>query len=224
MLTLKNVVKEYRQPNGETVAVAKIGQLDIDPGDQLVLAGASGSGKTTLLHLIAGLIPLTSGEILWEGKRIDSLVERDQDAWRARNVGYIFQNFNLLPGLDVTENILVAAALGGRDAGGEQRRRIRDMLARVGLEKRADQKPARLSMGEQQRVAVVRSLINNPRLILADEPTASLDRDNASIVLDLLQTLCRERGSMLILATHDHDVIAHFQRVVELERPEVIPT
>ncbi|MDR3590780.1 MAG: ABC transporter ATP-binding protein [Negativicutes bacterium] len=219
MLTISNLVKEYRQPNGETIVVAEVGQLIAGQGEQLVLAGPSGSGKTTLLHLIAGLIPPTSGEIGWEGERIDAWPERKRDAWRAGNVGYIFQNFNLLPGLDVIENIRVAASLGGRKFGSEAHRRITDLLTRVGLADRGGHKPSQLSMGEQQRVAVVRALINNPRLILADEPTASLDRDNSEIVLELLQNLCRENGSLLILATHDRDVMARFGRVQELRRP-----
>lgn len=220
MLTIKNLVKEYCQPNGETIVVADIKQFIANQGEQIVLTGPSGSGKTTLLHLIGGLIPPTSGEILWDGERIDSWSEPKRDAWRGGNVGYIFQSFNLLSGLNVMENIAIATALGGRKFDGGQRQRIFDMLTRVNLANRADHKPSQLSMGEQQRVAVIRALINKPRLILADEPTASLDRDNADIVLELLQTLCRENGSILLLATHDSDVKARFGQVYELQRPE----
>lgn len=223
MLTIRDLIKEYRQPNGETVAAVAVRELVAGQGEQLVLAGPSGSGKTTLLHLIAGLLAPTAGEILWNGARIDQWPARKRDAWRTANVGYIFQNFNLLPGLSVGENVMVAAALGGRKFGGEQRRHVAAMLSRVGLADRTGHKPSQLSMGEQQRVAVVRALINAPRLILADEPTASLDRDNAAIVLDLLQALCRERDTMLILATHDRDVMARFGRVHALARPGRIP-
>ncbi|HMM21770.1 MAG TPA: ABC transporter ATP-binding protein [Selenomonadales bacterium] len=219
MLTIQKLIKEYRHPNGETIIAADIRELSVGQGEQLALAGPSGCGKTTLLHLIAGLASPTSGEIRWDGERIDSWPERKRDAWRAGNVGYIFQSFNLLPGLDVTENILVAAALGGRKPDAGQHRWTDEMLARVGLAERARHRPSRLSMGEQQRVAVIRALINSPRLILADEPTASLDRDNAAIILELLQALCREKGSMLILASHDRDVTARFERLHELKRP-----
>ncbi len=223
MLTIRNIRKEYRHPNGETIVAAAVREFGAAQGEQIVLAGPSGSGKTTLLHLIAGFTEPTAGEILWDGERIDAWAGRRRDTWRGGNVGYIFQNFNLLPGLDVRENVMVAAALGNRKFGSEERRRISDLLARVGLGDRAGHKPSQLSMGEQQRVAVVRALINTPRLILADEPTASLDRDNADIVLGLLQTLCREQGSILILATHDHEVRARFPRVHEMTRPGRIP-
>ncbi|EGO62528.1 ABC transporter ATP-binding protein [Acetonema longum] len=220
MLEIHNVTKQFFHPNGELLTASRVEELALAAGEQLILAGPSGSGKTTLLHLVAGLLSPTSGEICWEGKRLDTLSESKRDRWRADHMGYIFQNFNLLPALTVAENIMVAAALRSRSFGGEQRRQAKEMLALVGLEDKSDNKPAHLSTGEQQRVAVVRALINKPRLILADEPTASLDRDNAAVVLDLLQSLCRENHSSLILSTHDPAVMAQFPRIYEMRRTE----
>jgi putative ABC transport system ATP-binding protein len=218
MLEILNLVKQFRHPNGEMLTVTTVDQLQVEQGEQLILAGPSGSGKTTLLHLIAGLISPTTGEILWDGERIDHWPEDKRDAWRAYNVGYIFQNFNLLNGLSVLENILVAVAFGSQNSAKDRQKEIMELLVKVGLADRADEKPARLSTGEQQRVAVARALINKPRLILADEPTASLDRDNVKVVLELLQELCVQNHSTLVLATHDQEVMSRFGRVFEMRK------
>ncbi|BBB90278.1 MAG TPA: ABC transporter ATP-binding protein [Methylomusa anaerophila] len=218
MLEIHNLVKQFRHPNGEMITVTAVDQLRIGQGEQLILAGPSGSGKTTLLHLIAGLISPTAGEILWDEERIDHLPEARRDAWRAHNVGYIFQNFNLLNSLSVLENILVAVAFGSRSSSQGRRNEILPLLTKVGLADRADDKPARLSTGEQQRVAVARALINKPRLILADEPTASLDQGNVKVVLELLQELCEQNHSTLVLATHDREVMSRFPRILEMRR------
>ncbi|HEY3308145.1 MAG TPA: ABC transporter ATP-binding protein [Desulfuromonadaceae bacterium] len=218
MLEILNLVKQFRHPNGEMLTVTTVDQLQVEQGEQLILAGPSGSGKTTLLHLIAGLISPTTGEILWDGERIDHWPEDKRDVWRAYNVGYIFQNFNLLNGLSVLENILVAVAFGSQNSAKDRQKEIMELLVKVGLADRADEKPARLSTGEQQRVAVARALINKPRLILADEPTASLDRDNVKVVLELLQELCVQNHSTLVLATHDQEVMSRFGRVFEMRK------
>jgi putative ABC transport system ATP-binding protein len=218
MLEIHNLVKQFHHPNGELLTVTTVDQLRVEQGEQLILAGPSGSGKTTLLHLIAGLIAPTTGEILWDGERINHWPEDKRDAWRAHNVGYIFQNFNLLNGLSVLENILVAVAFGSQNSPKDRQNEIMELLVKVGLADRADEKPARLSTGEQQRVAVARALINKPRLILADEPTASLDRDNVKVVLELLQELCVQNHSTLVLATHDQEVMSRFGRVFEMRK------
>jgi ABC-type lipoprotein export system ATPase subunit len=219
MLQIRNLTKQFRHPDGGPLTAVRVEEFAAGPGEQVILAGPSGSGKTTLLHLIAGLMPPTAGEIRWDGEEIGALPEKKRDAWRAHNLGYVFQNFNLLSSLSVMENIMVASVFGGKPFGKEQQSAAAGLLARVGLADRAGAKPFRLSTGEQQRVAVVRALINKPRLILADEPTASLDRSNADIVLELLRRLADECGSTLILATHDPDVVARFPRVFALHRP-----
>lgn len=219
MLEIRKLIKKVRQPDGEPLTIAAVEHLVVARGEQLIIAGPSGSGKTTLLHIIAGLTDPTAGELLWENKRIDILSPGERDVWRARNLGYIFQNFNLLTSLSAAENIMVAAAFGGEKRQDRRHQKSMRLLQQVGLADKAAYKPNRLSTGEQQRVAVARALVNNPALILADEPTASLDPANVKLVLQLLQTLCAENHSTLLLTTHDQEVMAGFPRMYEMRRP-----
>ena len=219
MLEVCRLIKKVHQPGSEPITITRVEHLFVARGEQLIIAGPSGSGKTTLLHMIAGLTAPTAGELLWDRQRLDLLSENERDIWRARNLGYIFQNFNLLNSLSVVENIMVAAAFGGEKRQDRQYHKSMQLLLQVGLADKAGYKPDRLSTGEQQRVAVARALINKPALILADEPTASLDRDNVKLVLKLLQALCAENHSTLLLATHDQEVIAGFPRIYEMRRP-----
>ncbi len=221
MLELTELIKDYRNPDGQLTTVLALPQLKVADREQVALAGPSGSGKTTLLHLVAGLATPTGGAIYLDGVRVDMLSGAERDRWRARNIGYIFQNYNLLNSLDVLENILVAMAFARIIPPKRQRSRADELLEAVGLTTRRRHHPRQLSGGEQQRVAVARALVNQPRLILADEPTASLDRENSAKVLELLVGLAGSHASMVILATHDPTIRERFERVVELERPEV---
>ena len=216
MLEIHNLIKQYRNPAGETVTVLTVPDFLVEKGEQVIIAGPSGSGKTTLLHVIAGLLPATSGDILWDGSSFKQMTEKQRDHWRALNIGYIFQNFNLLPSLTAEENILAACAFANCKCKPEHKKAANELLARVGLADKASSKPSRLSMGEQQRVAIARALINRPGLILADEPTASLDQENITKVLALIQSLCEEKNSTLLLATHDPLVMARFSRRYEM--------
>ncbi len=221
MLEITELIKNYRNPDGQWTTVLALPQLSVVNCEQVALAGPSGSGKTTLLHLIAGLVTPTGGAIYLDGARVDALKGAERDHWRARNIGYIFQNYNLLSSLDVLENVLVAMAFARVIPPKRQRSRAEELLEAVGLVEHRHHHPRQLSGGEQQRVAVARALVNQPRLILADEPTASLDRENSVKVLELLAGLAGAHESMVILATHDQAVRERFERVVELERPEV---
>ncbi len=224
MLEINDLIKQYRSPDGQLITVLRLGQLRLERGEQAALVGPSGSGKTTLLHLIAGLLTPTAGTITLAGQRVETLREKERDLWRARNVGYVFQSFNLLPNLNALENVLAASAFARVIPESQGRPRADELLRTVGLADRLQHRPSQLSIGEQQRVAVARALVNRPRLILADEPTASLDRENGRNVLELLRRLCREQESTLILATHDPAVMELFSRRIELERTmEVIP-
>lgn len=218
MLEIDGLVKQYRSPDGQRVTALQLDTLRLERGEQAALAGPSGSGKTTLLHLIAGILVPTAGSIRLNGERVDQLGEKARDIWRARNVGYVFQNLNLLPNLNALENVQAAMAFARMVPAREARRRAAELLEAVGLAERLRNRPQQLSIGEQQRVAVARALANQPRLILADEPTASLDRENGGNVLEMLRQLCRERESILILATHDHEVMDYFPRRIELKR------
>lgn len=180
--------------------------LKLFPGEALAVLGPSGSGKTTLLHLLAGLLPLQEGEVYWEGTPIRGLPEGALAGKRLRYMGLVFQHHFLFPELTALENVLAPGYLAGR----VDQAWALGLLTRLGLGERANFLPQRLSGGERQRVAVARALYLKPRLLLADEPTASLDRTQARKVLELMQALAGEVGAALLLATHDEALVEGF--------------
>lgn len=219
MLEIKNLTKQVNNPNGTNLIIANVDRLSVKAGEQMLLVGPSGSGKTTLLHMIAGLLVPTSGTIQCDGVVLGDLSLKERDQWRAKNVGYIFQKLNLLEGLTVNENIGIAASFAGQKDKNKIRKDTMNLLELVGLADKANVKPTHLSIGEQQRIAVARAVINKPRLILADEPTASLDQANVLIVLELLKKLCHESNSKLLLSTHDQLVMSQFEHCYHV-RPQ----
>lgn len=216
LLEIKNIFKKITEPSGEVITVSRAEQLMLDKGGQMLLTGPSGSGKTTLLHMIAGLLSPSGGEIYFNGVRIDNMPERQRDLWRARNIGYVFQKLNLIEALTAEENILLAGYFADADMAA-LKKRAAELLERVGLFNKKDVLPGKLSIGEQQRVAVVRAVINNPVLLLADEPTASLDAENSRVVLGLLRGLCSENGAALILSTHDESIKQQFDEWFDIK-------
>lgn len=216
LLEIKNIFKKITEPSGEVITVSRAEQLMLDKGGQMLLTGPSGSGKTTLLHMIAGLLSPSGGEIYFDGLRIDNMPERQRDLWRARNIGYVFQKLNLIEALTAEENILLAGYFADADMAA-LKKRAAELLERVGLLNKKDVLPGKLSIGEQQRVAVVRAVINNPVLLLADEPTASLDAENSRVVLGLLRGLCSENGAALILSTHDESIKQQFDEWFDIK-------
>ncbi len=217
MLELNQVRKEYRDGT-QTVTAVAVDSLTIKAGEQLALVGPSGSGKTTLLHLISGLLTPTNGEIKFDNITVSSMPEAWRDSWRANMVGYVFQKLNLLASLSVLDNLLVAMSFANAISKKEQRQWAMQLLERVGLADRVSSLPYRLSMGEQQRVAVARAVVNRPRLILADEPTASLDQDNGLRALKLLCQLAEENNSILLVSTHDRQIMKQFERIFPLRQ------
>jgi len=189
--------------------------LTVQRGEFLALRGASGAGKSTLLHLLGGLDSPTRGEIWCGGKNLADFSNGALAAFRNAQVGFVFQAYHLLPELDALENVCVPARLARVDAA-KAEARARELLARVGLAERLEHRPFELSGGEQQRVAIARALINDPPLILADEPTGNLDSHTGEEIIDLLCRLRAERNSTLIIATHDAKLAARAERVVEL--------
>jgi len=189
--------------------------LDVARGELLALRGASGAGKSTLLHLIGGLDSPNAGEILFDGRDLAGFSERQLTQFRNRRVGFIFQAYHLLPELDALENVCLPARMARLNRSTVEARG-RDLLARVGLKDRLDHKPSELSGGEQQRVAIARALINQPELILADEPTGNLDSRTGGEIIELLKSLRAEKQTTLVIATHDAKVAAHAGRVIEL--------
>ncbi|MGA2616307.1 MAG: ABC transporter ATP-binding protein [Thermoguttaceae bacterium] len=214
MLLLKDVKKSFVEPDGTPLPILDIAEFRVAPGEQMVLVGRSGCGKTTLLHVIAGISRPDSGKVRINDWDITLMSEAECDRFRAEHVGYVFQTFNLLRGFSALENVLLAMRFTGRRA---DRARARHLLDRVGVGHRATHKPAMLSVGEQQRVAVARALANRPKLLLADEPTANVDAGHQQQVLDLLRQTCREEQVALVLVTHSSEVARQFERIDQLE-------
>jgi len=215
MLQLTNVRKAFREPDGSPLPILDLEKFAVAEGEQMVLVGPSGSGKTTLLHIVAGILKADEGEVRIAGTDISRLSEPARDRFRAQHLGYVFQTFNLLPGFSALENVLLGMSFSGRPADAA---RARKLLERVGLGARLSHRPAALSVGEQQRVAVARALVNKPKLVLADEPTASVDAKHQQQVIDLLRETCREDRVSLVLVTHTADVSGQFDRVERLDQ------
>jgi ABC-type lipoprotein export system ATPase subunit len=189
--------------------------LELNRGDFLALRGASGAGKSTLLYMLGGLDTPNQGEIRFRGRNLATLSRKDLARLRTEDVGFIFQAYYLLPELDALENVCLPARMA-RTPAGQAEARGRELLARVGLKDRMEHKPYELSGGEQQRVAIARALINEPDLILADEPTGNLDSHTGDEIIELLVTLRAEKQTTLVMATHDARVAARAPKLIEL--------
>lgn len=211
-----DIHKEFRR-GGERIDVLKGTNLEIPRGDYLALMGPSGSGKTTLLNLLGGLDYPTKGVIEVAGERIDRLSSGALAKWRAANVGFVFQLYNLLPVLTAARNVelpLLLTSLSKR----ERRAHVATALAVVGLTDRARHFPRQLSGGQEQRVGIARAIVNDPTLLLCDEPTGDLDRRAGDEILDLLQALNREHGKTIVMVTHDPHAAARARRVLYLDK------
>ncbi|MEW6159209.1 MAG: ABC transporter ATP-binding protein [Verrucomicrobiota bacterium] len=214
ILTARGLRKSYVMGR-RTLEVLRGLELVVLRGEFLALRGASGAGKSTLLHLLGGLDVPNSGDIEVRGRMLTGMSERQLARFRNLEVGFIFQAYHLLPELDALENVCLPARMARVEAAiAEQRGR--ELLTRVGLKERMDHRPSELSGGEQQRVAIARALINQPELLLADEPTGNLDSHTGAEIMDLLCSLREERRMTLIVATHDQSVAARAPRVVHL--------
>jgi len=221
ILQLRQLRKTYRL--GQHVVPALQGvDLDIQPGEMLALTGPSGSGKSTLLHL-AGLIDRPdAGSITFDGQRVETLPERALTTLRRDAIGFIFQSFNLVPVMTVADNVDYPLFLANRP-NAERRERVRAALAAVGLSEHAQHRPDALSGGQRQRVAIARALVKRPRLVIADEPTASLDSHTAEQVLDLMRERCHAEGAACLIATHDERAVRRCDRVITLCDGRILP-
>src|SRR6185312_9958800 len=213
-LSARSLTKNYTMGK-RTLEVLRGVNLEIAAGEFLALRGASGAGKSTLLHLIGGLDSPNSGEIIFKGQNLAQFSESKLTHFRNRRAGFVFQSYHLLPELTALENVCLPARVA-RIPASDAEKRGRELLDRVGLKNRVDHKPYELSGGEQQRVAIARALINEPELLLADEPTGNLDSKTGEEIIELLKGLRVEKNMTLIIATHDAKVAAHAQRVIEL--------
>jgi putative ABC transport system ATP-binding protein len=216
LVTLRNLHKTY-QRGPEKVDVLHGIDLDIDKGDFVALMGPSGSGKTTLLNLIGGLDSPTAGEIEVAGERIDRMTSGQLAQWRSRNVGFVFQFYNLMPMLTAQKNVELPLLLT-RLSGAQRKRNAGIALELVGLQDRVKHRPAELSGGQQQRVAIARAIVSDPTLLICDEPTGDLDRQSAEEVLTLLQQLNRTHGKTIIMVTHDPKAAEHATHTLHLDK------
>lgn len=214
MLSVENVKKSYREPDGTRLAILDIPRFAIAAGEQVVIRGQSGGGKTTFLNAIAGLTTVDSGRVVINGTDVTRLHEAARDQFRARHIGFVFQTFNLLAGFTALENVLLGMTFTRQK---QDRSRAVQLLERVGLRHRMTHQPAALSVGEQQRVAVARALVNRPGLLLADEPTANIDPAHQQQVVDLLREVCQAENVAMLLVTHSLEVSEQFARVEQLD-------
>jgi putative ABC transport system ATP-binding protein len=220
MIRLSRVTKSYRR-GGEAVAVLDHLDLEVPDGAFYALMGPSGSGKTTLLNLVGGLDRADSGDVVVAGQDLGTLDRRDLSRWRADNVGFVFQQFNLLSVLTALENVELPLLLAPLSRS-ERREHARHALELVGLSDRLHHRPAQLSGGQEQRVAIARAVATDPKLILADEPTGDLDRHSADQVLELLRRLHEEFKKTIVIVTHDPLAAARAERTVHLDKGKLV--
>lgn len=213
LVAARNVVKIYDTGKVQVRALRGV-DMEVHAGDFLAIVGPSGSGKTTLLNVIGALDSITEGELEVLGRSVSSMNKRERADLRLRSLGFVFQAYNLVPVLTARENIEFVLELQG--VGNERAQRAKELLDELGLSEFADRRPNELSGGQQQRVAVARAVASKPRLILADEPTANLDGENAEILLKMMRELNEEQGITFIFSTHDPRVVAYARRVVTL--------
>ena len=214
MIAVDSLSKSFITDRGK-VEVLKEVSLNISAGARIAIVGASGAGKTTFMHLLGGLDKPTSGSVTFAGKDIFSYSASELDAFRNRSIGFVFQFHQLLPEFTALENVMMPALIA-RDSVQDARSKAEEILAAVGLDHRLDHKPGQLSGGEQQRVAIARSLVMSPRLLLADEPTGNLDSATSDEILALLDRLHQKRDLTMVVVTHSEKVATHMDRIVRM--------
>ena len=220
LVDVKNLSKEYKR-GGETLVVLDDLNLEIPKEDYLALMGPSGSGKSTLLNLIGGLDTPSSGSVSINGERIDQMNSKQLSNWRASNVGFIFQFYNLLPVLTAQKNIELPLLLTNL-SGAQRKKHVETALNIVGLADRSGHKPSELSGGQQQRVAIARALVSDPDILVCDEPTGDLDRDTATDILNLLKSLNEDHGKTILMVTHDPAAAESAKRSLHLDKGKLI--
>ena len=222
LLEAQKVTKQYHM--GE-VTVTALDEVDfsVERGEFVAIMGPSGSGKSTLLHVLGGLDTPTAGEVLLAGQPFSQLNDEALTRLRRQKVGFIFQFYNLLPTLNTAENIAIPLLIDGKSAA-RYRQRIDELLDLVGLAQRAEHLPDQLSGGQQQRVAIARAFVNNPEIVLADEPTGNLDSRSGTAILELLRKTCRELNATIVMVTHDPKAASYADRVVFLKDGQIVHT
>lgn len=220
MITCKSISKSYTKGTNIVTPLENL-DLEVGRGEFLALMGPSGSGKTTLLNLISGIDSPTSGSLVIDGENIAAFTRKQLTQWRARKVGYIFQLYHLIPVLTAFENVELPLLITSMSKA-ERKQKSEEALEIVGLQDRSHHTPSELSGGQEQRVAIARALVADPALLVADEPTGDLDRESATMILELLQSLSRERGKTIVMVTHDARAAAAADRTLHLEKGKLL--
>ncbi|MFD2033277.1 ABC transporter ATP-binding protein [Belliella marina] len=213
ILSVKDVSKTYQSGNRKLTVLDQV-NFEIIEGESIAIVGPSGSGKTTLLGLCAGLDSSTTGSVVLNGNAFEKLTEDQRAAARSRDVGFIFQNFQLLPTLTALENVMVPLELKKRK---DAKEKALELLEKVGLKDRVTHYPTQLSGGEQQRVSIARAFANEPKILFADEPTGNLDTETGEMIEDLIFDLNKEKGTTLILVTHDPELAKRTDRIINIK-------
>lgn len=221
LIRTENLWKEYRTGKDQTLQVLRGVELDIRTGEIVAIVGPSGSGKSTLLHLLGGLDRPTLGRVLLNDRDMFAIPEEDLVSFRNKSLGFVFQFHHLLPEFNALENVCMPALIGGKTLSAARSRGER-LLADVGLSERLEHPPAELSGGEQQRVAVARALMNEPMLVLADEPSGNLDEENGTHLHRLLVQLSRDRGLTIVVATHNQDLMKKADRILRIHDGKLV--
>ena len=220
ILETKDLTKSY--PSGNTqLTVLDAVNIQIPTGSTASIVGPSGSGKTTLLGLCAGLDRASSGSVMLDGKDITHFSEGERAELRRKSIGFIFQNFQLMPNLTAIENVVIPAELQGKN-GAETNKRAKELLERVGLGSRMKHYPKQLSGGEQQRVAIARAFIHQPKILFADEPTGNLDEESSILIEDMLFEINKELGTTLVIVTHDNELAEKTEYLIKLKGGKLI--
>jgi putative ABC transport system ATP-binding protein len=216
LFELKDIAKRFVKGK-ETITIFEQLNLNIAKGDFIAIMGPSGSGKTTLMNLLGGIDQPSTGELLFEGDRIDTLTEGQLAQWRANNIGFIFQFYNLMPMLNAARNVELPLLLTHLNRN-ERKKRVATALQLVNLADRATHMPSEMSGGQQQRVAIARAFVSDPKLLLCDEPTGDLDRKTADEILEMLQLLNREFGKTIVMVTHDPAAAKYATHTLQLDK------
>jgi putative ABC transport system ATP-binding protein len=220
IIQVRDLVKTYSSGNVRVEALRGV-SLDVPRGEMLAIMGPSGCGKTTLLNCVSGLDRIDGGSVQIEGTDLASMNDKQKTSYRARNMGFIFQTYNLLPVLSAVENVELPLVVSGVSAGDARKKAIA-ALDRVGLADRANNWPAQLSGGQRQRVTIARSLVNNPAIVWADEPTGALDSKTANEIMGIMETLNREQGQTFVIVTHDAGVGKRCHRLISMTDGEIV--